>query len=51
MTKSDDEFFRLLHKQMAEQRRDQGLTTIRSLERQKKEKQQQLNNKAQNNKK
>ena len=40
MTQSDEDFFRLLHKQMAEQRKDQGLTTIRALERRKKEQQQ-----------
>jgi hypothetical protein len=37
MTKADEDFFRLLHKQMAEHRRDQGLTTIRALERRKNE--------------
>jgi hypothetical protein len=37
---TDEEFLRHLHKQMEEQKRDQGLTTIRSLERKKREKQQ-----------
>lgn len=36
---TDEEFMRHLHKQMEEQKRDQGLTTIRSLERKKREKQ------------
>jgi hypothetical protein len=37
---TDEEFMRHLHKQMEEQKRDQGLTTIRSLERKKREQQQ-----------
>jgi hypothetical protein len=37
---TDEEFLRHLHKQMEEQKRDQGLTTIRSLERKKREQQQ-----------
>ena len=37
---TDDEFRRLLHKQLEEQKRDHGLTTIRSLERKKREQQQ-----------
>jgi hypothetical protein len=37
---TDEEFRRHLHRQMEEQKRDQGLTTIRSLERKKKEQQQ-----------
>ena len=37
---TDEEFLRHLHKQMEEQKRDQGLTTMRSLERKKKEQQQ-----------
>ena len=37
MTKSDEDFLRHLHKQMEEQRKDQGLTTIRALERRKKQ--------------
>jgi hypothetical protein len=36
---TDEEFLRHLHKQMEEQKRDQGLTTIRSLERKKREQQ------------
>lgn len=37
MTQSDEEFLRLLHKQIEEHRRDYGITTIRALERRKKE--------------
>jgi hypothetical protein len=37
---TDEEFMRHLHRQMEEQKRDQGLTTIRSLERKKREQQQ-----------
>jgi hypothetical protein len=37
---TDEEFMRHLHRQMEEQKRDQGLTTIRSLERKQKERQQ-----------
>lgn len=37
---TDDEFRRLLYKQMEEQKRDKGLTTVRSLERRDKERQQ-----------
>jgi hypothetical protein len=37
---TDEEFLRHLHRQMEEQKRDQGLTTIRSLERKQKERQQ-----------
>ena len=37
---TDEEFLRHLHKQMEEQKRDHGLTTIRSLERKKREQQQ-----------
>ena len=37
---TDEEFMRHLHKQMEEQKRDQGLTTIRSIERKKREQQQ-----------
>lgn len=37
MTKSDEDFLRHLHRQMEEQRRDQGLTTIRALQRRKKQ--------------
>jgi hypothetical protein len=36
---TDEEFLRHLHRQMEEQKRDQGLTTIRSLERKKREQQ------------
>jgi len=36
---TDEEFMRHLHRQMEEQKRDQGLTTIRSLERKQKERQ------------
>lgn len=44
MTQADEDFLRLLHKQMAEHRKDQGLTTIRALERRRNE-QNQKNNK------
>jgi hypothetical protein len=37
---TDEEFMRHLHRQMEEQKRDQGLTTIRSIERKQREKQQ-----------
>jgi hypothetical protein len=37
---TDEEFLRHLHRQMEEQKRDQGLTTMRSLERKQKERQQ-----------
>jgi len=37
---TDEEFMRHLHKQIEEQKRDQGLTTIRSIERKKREQQQ-----------
>lgn len=37
---TDEEFMRHLHRQMEEQKRDQGLTTIRSLERKKRDQQQ-----------
>jgi hypothetical protein len=37
---TDEEFMRHLHKQMEEQKRDHGLTTIRSIERKKRERQQ-----------
>lgn len=40
MTQSDEEFFRHLHRQIAEQRKDKDLTTIRALERRNKNKQQ-----------
>ncbi len=40
MTQADEDFLRLLHKQMAEHRKDQGLTTIRALERRRNEQQQ-----------
>jgi hypothetical protein len=43
---TDDEFMRHLHRQMDEQKRDQGLTTIRSLERKKKEQEQRRFNKS-----
>jgi hypothetical protein len=33
---TDEEFLRHLHRQLEDQKRDQGLTTLRSLERQKK---------------
>lgn len=33
---TDEEFLRHLYRQLEEQKRDQGLTTLRSLERQKK---------------
>jgi hypothetical protein len=39
MNKSDEDFMRHLHRQLAEQKRDEGLTTIRALERQRKDKQ------------
>lgn len=39
MTQSDEEFFRHLHKQIAEQRKTQHLTTLRALERRNKDKQ------------
>lgn len=38
MTQTDEEFFRHLHKQIAEQQRDKNLTTMRVLERRKKQK-------------
>jgi hypothetical protein len=40
---TDEEFMRHLHKQMEEQKRDQGLTTIRSLERKQRERQRSQN--------
>jgi len=43
---TDEEFMRHLHRQMEEQKRDQGLTTIRSLERKKREQQQKNQNKS-----
>jgi hypothetical protein len=42
---TDEEFLRHLHRQMEEQKRDQGLTTMRSLERKQRERQQQKQNK------
>ena len=45
MNQADEDFFRLLHKQMADHRRDQGLTTIRALERRKNEQHQKTNKK------
>jgi hypothetical protein len=41
---TDEEFLRHLHRQMEEQKRDQGLTTMRSLERKQKERQQKHQN-------
>jgi hypothetical protein len=43
---TNDEFMRHLHRQMEEQKRDQGLTTMQSLERKKKERQQKHQNRA-----
>jgi len=43
---TDEEFMRHLHRQMEEQKRDQGLTTIRSLERKKRDQQQRNQNRS-----
>jgi hypothetical protein len=45
MNKSDEDFMRHLHRQLAEEKRDEGLTTIRALERQRKDKQKPQKNK------
>jgi|TARA_B110000503_G_scaffold29480_1_gene47280 hypothetical protein len=37
MNKQDEDFLRHLHKQLAEQKRDEGITTIRALERQRRD--------------
>jgi hypothetical protein len=46
MNKSDEDFMRHLHRQLAEQKRDEGLTTIRALERQRKDRQKPQHNKS-----
>ncbi len=48
MTQADEDFLRLLHKQMAEHRKDQGLTTLRALERRRNEQQQKPTKKSSN---
>lgn len=46
MNKSDEDFLRHLHRQLAEQKRDEGLTTVRALERQRKDRQKTQQNKS-----
>jgi hypothetical protein len=38
MNKADEDFLRHLHKQLAQDKKDDGITTIRALERQRKDK-------------
>lgn len=38
MNKADEDFLRHLHRQLAQDKKDDGITTIRALERQRKDK-------------